>query len=355
MNPIELTKELIKIESSDNCIDIANYIGKIFSGKGFKIIKQDVDERGYNLIIKKGDPKLVFFCHMDTVKADKESWTKEPFSGITEKDKLYGLGSSDMKSGIAAAICSVINENTENIMLVFDIGEETDLKGVKKFIDENVKFNPELVVFPECTNMKIIGSNNGCIEIEIIASGKSAHASTPEQGIDAGKLYNVVEELKEEINKFKGSTLNLGFFKAGNEKNINCVPDKARATIDIRPTSELYKEGIPYIKKIILKLLKKYNLNLVNFNIKSNLEPFNTDKSEIERLEKAFKICNIDVVVDSAKFYTEAGIIKSRYKCPCVNVGPGEIDKAHRPDEFVKIENIIKCEKIFSELVKSFN
>ena len=211
----EILKHLISIDSQFNRSnkEIIDYIQKLFvnyESKIYSVDNSDIDL--YNLVIKipgeQSESPLVFVGHTDTV-LFSEKWNRNPLIAEEENGKLYGLGASDMKSGIAIILSAVLNLNkkpTKDIYLVFDCDEEYGGKGgldlIKKFSLKNAN-----VIILEPTSRKIILGQKGCIDLEIETFGKALHASlvSPEKSeqfnanYKAVKIFMALKEYEKEI------------------------------------------------------------------------------------------------------------------------------------------------------------
>ncbi len=215
MNILQLLKKLISIPSyvdeKNNEKEIGDFIYKYLkqSPFPFKVEKQKVEGKRFNIIASDGaKPKLLLIAHMDTV--EPRGWQKHnPFKGTVKGSKLYGLGSMDMKGGMAA-ILTALNEfkKTKGLMVLFYCDEEYDFKGMKKFIKE-YKISPQLAVSAEPTNLKIWNGARGIIKVSFRVEGKTAPASRPDQGENViTGLVEAVKYLEKTLKKYR--TENLG-------------------------------------------------------------------------------------------------------------------------------------------------
>ena len=133
---ISLTKELLSfntINPPGNEAEMAQWMGNLFSAHGFEVNLPVYDKNRLHLVAEKGvtgpEAPLVLSGHFDTVPLGERSWTRDPFSGETEGDRIYGRGSSDMKGGLAAMTVAAIEATQEfspegGIRLIFTAGEE---------------------------------------------------------------------------------------------------------------------------------------------------------------------------------------------------------------------------------------
>jgi len=352
--------DLIKIESTQGKeIFIADYIENLFKDKGYKIIKQDITKNSSNILIFKGNPKLFFFGHLDTVGAGNlEQWKiTGPWNPLELNNKIYGLGAIDMKAGISAVIAAVLEANPENIGICFTCDEEYSFLGVNKLVATNLlkDFKPELGIFCEPTNLKIMNAHRGCFEFKVRAIGKSAHASRPNEGIDASKLYLAIIKLREKLkNEFGNVDLNIGYFYSGHLDSINKIPEEAEAIVDIRPSSSLSLRGPEYILDSLKEILNKFEIKSF-YEVHFNLKPLEVNKNELDDLVNVMESLHFPIEFDEMSGASESGEIHFNYKFPCANLGPGPKEMSHKSDEYVDLDSLKKCKNLYLKLINEYD
>lgn len=324
----EILKELVKINTikdKDNK-EIINYIENYLKDLGFT-----TEYKSKCLVMSnKKDCDIGFLGHTDTVDYSSD-WNTNPFE-LTEIDnKLYGLGSCDMKGSIAV-ILNVLKDikfTNKGIRLFFTYDEELELNGIKELVDNNISF-PETIIVGEPTNNEIINASKGLLELKLTFKGKTAHASTPLEGINAidkcikfiNELNIYYKELQKEIINSKYATMNIGLINGGRSANV--VPDECTISIDFRTVSENQNEEI--INKI--KSLTEDKVEVIN-----NINPFISDPNNINQSD----------------YITEASLIDSKNRL-ILGVGPVN---PHQPNEYITIESIEKLEKQYIEIIKN--
>ena len=192
MNSIKLLKKLVSIPSYvDKTHDehkIGNYILNYL--KQFKFLnvkKQKIDDKRFNVIAKtKGQPQLLLAGHIDTVQP-KRGWATNQFNATTIASKIFGLGTVDMKAGVAAILSSIASfDNIRGLTLLFYCDEEYSFQGMKKFISKTKKSQiGKLAIIPEPSQLKIWNAHRGVIEISFAIKGKTGHAANPASGKNA--------------------------------------------------------------------------------------------------------------------------------------------------------------------------
>lgn len=248
MNVVDILQNLIRIDSRGIKSNkaIVRYIRKLFVKKGevtiqkFKKGKLDLE----NLIVKisgknKKNP-IVFVGHTDTVNPSS-AWKKDPFSPEIIGDKIYGLGASDMKAGLAAMISAGLEmkKPKRDIYLMFDADEENGGTGGKKLLEvfDSFKISDAEIIIPEPSDGNITIGQKACFALQIETLGNTLHGSrtTYENNLKNSAIYKahkIMKELirleeklaKKEADKLYGySTQNIGQISGGS--NINSVAD----------------------------------------------------------------------------------------------------------------------------------
>jgi succinyl-diaminopimelate desuccinylase len=183
--------------------------------------------------------------HIDTVpEGDADSWSMDPFSGTMKDGFLYGRGAVDMKSSLSIMMHTAKFAETDgSILLTFAVGEEraepgtpTLLSWIKKF---GLKIKYGLVMEP--TGLQVATRQKGAVWFNLVMKGKAAHASAPNEGINAVEIaysmLQVIQEYKKEIakrsHKLAGTpTCSVTMISGGIKENV--IPDKCEIVIDRR-------------------------------------------------------------------------------------------------------------------------
>lgn len=370
MNLIELTQKLITLPSfvdeNNNEKRIADFLWSYFNQNlpWMKLEKQTVKENRYNIIATDGkNPRLVFICHMDTVKPNNLSMLNPKVVG----NRIYGLGTCDMKGSLATSVKALeMMEKTQGIAFIFDCDEEYYFTGIKKVI-EKYQFRPELVICPEPTNLEIVNGCRGVIEIELTVIGKTAHAGTPQNGINAiEKAVLLLKKLTKELQtndlpELGQTTVNLSSLRGGRNRNnritiqANAVPDIAFLLLDIRPANPSLK-GEEVLKKLEI-LAKKEKVKIVNEKIKLNYQPYISNSERLKNFEKALVKSDLPIKyqknLSQGGFY-ESDLISKAWNCPAINFGPAKKETAHTKDEYVEIDSLKKTKKAFENLIEIY-
>ena len=334
MEKYKILKELVgfnTIKDKEN-EKIINYIEKYLKNIGFQ-----TEYKGKNLIMHIGkDAKMGFLGHTDTVEYI-EGWNTNPFELTQIDDKIYGLGTCDMKGGIAAMLEAVakidFSKLSYGMKLYFTYDEEIGFGGIYDIVNANENF-PDIMIFGEPTNNEMLVGSKGLLEYELNFKGIKAHSSNPLKGKSANMnaiklLYNLEKFYNESIKKYEQegyeipyTTMNIGTINGGSAKNS--VSAECKVTIDFRIAN---KEHIKIIKEKIEKLSKEYDCYI---NIIEEVEPF-------------INKCDFISQIKTANFITEASLVKDTTR---IILGPGPVT-AHEVNEYI-------TEESYKELVEQY-
>jgi len=364
MNLIKLTQKLISIPSFVDKNTDEKKIGDFLYDylKDFNYLdveKQEVENRRFNIVAKdKEQPELLFLCHMDTTEP-KAGWDYS--QGELKENKLYGLGSYDMKGGTACLLDALKDfSETKGLALLFYCDEEYDFKGMKKFL-EQYSFNPKLIISPEPTNLEIINGCKGVIEIYFKIKGKTGHAARPEEGINSiDGVTNIVSCVREELKKYQDSplgksTLNLAYLSGGLAKDStlgdrgNNIPDTAGAVLDIRTNNK--ELNAQRITKIIKESAGEQKLIVEEVKIRSDYGSIYTPKEKLVELESILENVNYGDIEKQG--YFDGEMISSKSSSPFVCFGP-KGNNAHGVNEWVDVESLNKTRNIYKNLIEKF-
>ena len=339
MEDFKILKNLIKfntIKDKENK-EIINYIEKVLLEKGLK-----TEYKGKYLIMSTGeDAKLGFLGHTDTVEYI-DGWDSDPFELTKKENKLYGLGTTDMKGGIAAMMDAVTETDLstlkQGIKFYFTYDEERNFGGIYDIVKTNEKF-PEFMIFGEPTNNEILVGSKGLLEIDISFNGIKAHSSNPEKGKSASMnavkfivelegFYN--ENIKKDFNEnyeVPYTTMNMGIIKGGSAKNS--VPAKCEMSIDFRV---IKNEHIILLKEKLKELSNKYDCEV---SIIEEIQPF---LNEVEFTSK----------MKTANFLTEASKVENSTR---IILGTGPVT-AHEINEHITEESYKQLVQQYKDIIK---
>tara|TARA_B100000700_G_scaffold308718_1_gene386787 strand:- start:3033 stop:4301 length:1269 start_codon:yes stop_codon:yes gene_type:complete len=396
---ISFTKELVRIPTvnppGENYTECAELIGQRLKKRGFAVHYErannspgDSDIYPRNNVIARFEghssgPCVHFNNHIDVVVPGK-GWTMDPFEGIVSDGKIFGRGTCDMKGGLAAsviAIEAILEEKIDfygAIEISGTVDEETGGYGGVAFLAEKGFFSKprvDHVIIPEPLNVdRVCLGHRGVWWSELETFGRIAHGSMPFLGDSAirhmaaflelieQKLFPVLEQKKTNMPVVpvgaKKSTLNLQSIHGGEEESFDgmpspCVPDSCRIIMDRR---FLIEENINEVKAEIIDLLEELSNTRPNFNyqIRDIMEflPTMTDKNS--KVVKIFSDSIKDILQKTPKHVISPGTYDQKHISrignlkECIAYGPGILDLAHQPDEYIVIDDMISSAKVMA-------
>lgn len=340
INSVKVLEKLVSfntVKDKEN-EKIISYIEDYLKGYDFKVIKKDkylIMESNFGNEEEYG---VCFVGHTDTVEA-VGTWKYDPFKLKIEDNKLYGLGTCDMKGGIAAflEVVRVLDKSkiSKKIRAYFTYDEEIGFTGIKKILDvDRSKVNNFIIGEP--TNNEILLGSKGLIEYKVIFNGIKVHSSVPEKGksaiMDAVEFISELKsfyekEIREELDyafSVPYTTFNVGIINGGSE--INSVAEKCEILFDFRTINKNEKRIVEFTNKLI----EKYNAKK---EILNNIPAF-LNKSEFSD------------VVKTCSFITEASFLDGNR----IILGPGPVNP-HEKNEYITIDSLERCVKQYEEII----
>lgn len=364
----DLLRSLIQIESVNppgNENQIADFIKRFLLKNNIHSELVPLEEGRSSVIVKiEGEEERdITFCgHIDTVRVKEEDWTKPVFEGLIENGKMYGIGASDMKGGVAAILYTavllkrrgIVPKKTVQLALTAD--EEWAYRGAKNLVDGGYFDRTDFLIITEPSNLQVSTGEKGELWAKAKFFGKSAHGSTPEVGVNtvipgSEFVMNVTERYEKifEADPFWGKvSVNIGQFHGGVQVNI--VPNYSEIQLDFRIISEEDKEKVlELIRKTGEEIAKKYKVRFTEeiFNYHS---PIFTSSDNLY-VKKFLQAAGIKEVIVT-KYCTDGATIVPEKKIPFIIFGPGDIAQAHQNDEYIELESLYRAVDTFIEFLK---
>lgn len=362
----EILKRIIKLKtdgSEQGINECLQYIEETLNKKGWKTLLIPNKEDGKNNLIavcgaceiKNINNAILLAGHIDTVIANKEKWSSDPFELYEDNENLYGLGVADMKN-FTATVLSNLDKITKMptkrpIIFVLTSDEETVMYGINAVIEfmKNNNIKPEFTIIGEPSSNSFATSNMGFYEFETSIFGKACHSSNPQLGVNAiyimSKLITFIENFSKQYLE-KGTTMNVGTIQGGTMCNI--VAEKCTMRWDIRTFSrEDLQEIQNNVNEFLNKLIKEYDgasyLNQIVFKI----PPFTYRENETTRsLMRKYDINETTYsAATEAGFYQELG-------SNCVIFGCGDIKDCHSVNEKINKKEFQNYGKLLLNILK---
>lgn len=353
--------------SADSNLNLITYAAERLGACGARItLMRDATDTKANLfatIGPEGDGGIVLSGHTDVVPAEETDWLSDPFTLREENGRLYGRGTCDMKGFIAAALAMVpvyaALDLKRPVHFAFTYDEEVGCLGGRQLVEElqRAGIRPTVAIIGEPTEMRIIEGHKGCYEYTTEFHGLEGHGSRPGSGVNAVEyaaryivrlleLGGELEARAPSASRFDPpyTTLQVGRIEGGSARNV--IAGLCAVDWEMRPVQ---KSDAAYVKSALdhycsHTLLPRMQAVSAAARIETHVI------GEVEGLEPASDNEAREIVAeltgsntaDVVSFGTEAGLFQG-LGMSAVVCGPGSIAQAHKPNEFVGIEQLEKC------------
>lgn len=320
----------------------------------------------YNLIatLGTGTGGLVFSGHTDTVPYDDTCWQYNPFKLTEANHRLYGLGTSDMKAFFALSLEAARQYSAQDLqqplILLATADEETSMNGAKALVKSG-KPKARHAVIGEPTGMRPVRMHKGIFMEGIRITGRSGHSSNPSLGNNALEgMHLVISELLRWRAEWQGRyhnpafhvpmpTLNLGHIHGGDNPNRIC--GSCELHIDLRPLPGMQLEELKAILyQRVNAVLKDRGLTVEFLSLFEGIPAVETNaEAEIVKIAEKLTAHTAEAVAfaTEAPYLNELGI-------ETIIMGPGDIEQAHQPDEFLALDRIQPTVDILRRLIQHF-
>jgi len=353
--------------SADSNLALIDYAANRLEELGAEVrVYRDESGAKANLFATIGpetDGGIVLSGHSDVVPVADQDWSSDPFEMRIADGRAYGRGTCDMKGFIAAALAMAPHYAKAGLKrpvhFAFTYDEEVGCLGAQALMQDLalLPFRPAVCIIGEPTEMRIIEGHKGCCEYTVTFTGMEGHGSQPDLGVNAveyavryvARLMELREVLKQrtpEGSRFDPpwSTLQVGRLSGGVAHNV--IPGLATLDWEMRPVvkadMDFVKDAIAaYVQDELLPAMRKVSpeADIVTQVIGEvdGLEP--VPENEARRIVAELTGAN---GADLVAFGTEAGLFQ-RLGISTVVCGPGSIEQAHKPDEFIALDQIDQC------------
>jgi acetylornithine deacetylase len=362
---------LPSVSSANASIDMSNkpvidHLAEQFESLGFEcelIPIPGSETTKFNLIatLGSGPGGLVLAGHTDTVPLDEELWSLDPFK-VTQRDgKLFGLGVTDMKGFfpiIMEAVKPLLDKSfKEPLIVLATADEETSMQGARS-IAEMGRPRARAAIIGEPTGLQPVKAHKGIMMDSVRLLGQSGHSSDPSLGNNAlDAMHAVISDLmiyREELKQRYSSdlfsiphpTLNLGVIHGGDNPNRIC--GHCELEFDIRLMPGMHIETVRgEIRNRIATLMNPLGIQFELAALFTGVPAFFADENSalLKTAEKLTGHAGISVGFGTeGPFLQELGM-------DTIIMGPGNIDQAHQPDEYMSIDMIEPCIDVLQKMI----
>lgn len=363
INVIELARQLVQTDTSNppgKEAPLATLLGGMLEQRGFEVASHELEPGRPSLIARWGaEPFLCLTGHMDTVPADPDHWTRDPFGADIEDGQLYGLGSSDMKSGVAAIVASACQAAARprqrgGLVLVLTAAEETGCQGAEHLAGLGVLGAAGAMLIAEPTGMEPFVGHKGAMWVQALSHGKAAHGSRPQEGINA--IYKAARAISRLADYQPSapphpilgpSTISVGTFRGGVKTNV--VPAKAEFSMDLRlipgqKPDELLAE---------LRRVLGPDVEISGWNASEALMSDPADPWIAGVIELMTELSGRQAKPGGASYFTDgAALSKAMGNPPALVLGPGSM--AHQADEHCPVAEIELAARAYGRIMRDW-
>jgi len=362
--------------SRNSNLDLIHWIADYLRDHGVesRLVHDETGKKAnlYATVGPEDRPGYLLSGHTDVVPIDGQEWHSDPFTLIEHDGRLYGRGTSDMKSFVAVALAMLPEFRRRGlktpIHYAFSYDEEVGCIGVRRLLAElaGMAVKPRLCIVGEPTDMKVITAHKGKVSYRCDVRGLEAHSSLAHLGVNAVEAAaEIVARLKTMARQHRDhgpfdhdfappyTTVHTGTITGGTALNI--VPRDCSFAFEFRflpddDPAALFQEIERFARSTIEPEMHAVSRDTgVRFTVTSQSPGLDTDDAaEVTTLAKALSQSNASGKVS---FGTEAGLFQEA-GIPTVVCGPGSIEQAHKPDEWVSLEQVALCEAFLQRLLE---
>ena len=375
-SPREMIETLVGFPtvSRDSNLGLIHFVRDYLAGHGVEPrIVPNEDATKANLYATVGpaaEGGVVLSGHTDVVPVDGQPWDTDPFEVVERNGRLYGRGTADMKSFSAVALALVPDMLARGlkrpIHLALSYDEEVGCLGAPSMIAKIAAEvpRPAAVVVGEPTSMKVMTAHKGITVMETVVTGHEAHSSQTHRGVSAVMVAaRLVSKLDEMARAAAGrtsalpfeppfTTIHVGTIEGGTAANI--ISRRCRFVWDVRHIPEddpmIHVDGFTaWCESEVLPGMRKVAPGTgIETRMLNRAPAFGPEEDgEAERIARAI---TGDNAVHAAAYAAEAGQFQEA-GFSTVICGPGSIDQAHQPNEYIELDQVGECERFLRRLM----
>jgi len=349
--------------------------------KGFGIASRltyDATGNKANLFatVQKGaEPGIVLSGHTDVVPVDGQDWSSDPFKAIVKNEKIYGRGACDMKSYLAVILAMAPRFAAANlrspIHFALSYDEEVGCIGARGMLEDLARndIRPAGAIIGEPTSMQPVIAHKGKRAYRCCVRGKEAHSALTPQGVNAieyaARIISYIRHMAERQQACEPrdygfdvpfTTLQTGVISGGTAGNI--VPRECNFQFEFRylPGADpdaLEREIRDYAERVVLPEMKRTDPG-TSIDIETKSDNPGLSVSEKDQITQLAQALSRNQSTAKVAYLTEGGLFQ-RAGIPAVICGPGSIEQAHKPDEYVAIEQVALCESFMERLLEQMS
>ncbi len=375
---LEILEQLISFRtvSRDSNLELIHWVRDYLAGYGVESrLTYDSSGQKANLFATLGagkKPGIILSGHTDVVPVEGQQWDTDPFKASIKGDQLYARGSADMKGFIATALSKVPEflaaEQDSALHLALSYDEEIGCIGVRGLIQdlEEIGLKPAGCIVGEPTLMQPIIAHKGTHRFRCCITGREAHSSYTTHGVNAieyaARIVVYIREIADRLARIEQrddsytvpySTMQTGLIRGGLATNI--VPKECEFQFEARTLPDmdagaLYQEIREFAAGLLPEMRKVEPLAAIDFEWLASAPGL--QMQEDHAIVKLAALLAGNAPNGAVSYGTEAGLFQ-KAGIPTVICGPGSIEQAHTPNEFVSLDQLAQCEMFMQRLVSN--
>ncbi|MGA2708933.1 MAG: acetylornithine deacetylase [Steroidobacteraceae bacterium] len=376
MNSMEILERLIGFPtvSRDSNLGLIDFVRQFLSARGIdsRLYMDDAGGKAnlYACIGPRDRGGVLLSGHTDVVPVDGQAWSSDPFRLQRRADRLYARGSADMKAFLACALRAADLANRRALavplQLAFSYDEEVGCLGVRSLLEDMASWahRPKFCIVGEPTLMRTAVGHKGKTAMTARCHGRAAHSARPAAGVNAIHLavdfIDAVRSRQAQIEltgmrdpayEVPYTTLHVGVIHGGSALNI--VPDRCDLELEIRNLAAddpaLLVAALRADAAAVSASMQAGPDSRIDLDVDNEYPGLETppDAPLVEFV--AALTGNRERI--KVGFGSEAGLFSGRLGIPSVVCGPGSIDQAHKPDEFIAVDQVERCDAMLDALL----
>jgi len=344
--------DMVDIESvTGNENQLMSYIQGVLRGYGITYTEIEMGDGRYNLLasVGEGSPVLCLNAHSDTVPPSGRSVAKSR----VERGVVYGLGSCDDKASIAAMLGAFLELSKEDLRgrvdLLVSVDEEISSQGVRRCIEKG--YHCDYAVVGEPTGLDPVVAHSGLMFLDLVATGSGGHGSSPWTGRNAiEEVFRAYRRLEEVVSSFPSHPVlgppstNLGVIRGGDAPNR--IPDRCEAKVDVRV---MPGTSLSAVEQALIDAVAVLGSSVRIWKRGKPMEVAQDSKLLSTIVQKVRERTSREARPIGFRGWTEADPFRNDINADALVLGPGQVDKAHSPDESVKLAEVVDAAHIYFE------
>lgn len=372
LSSVALLFKLIAFDTTSykSNLDLILYVKDILEQNRIRVeLNFNAEKNKANLFASVGpidQSGILLSGHSDVVPVEGQQWDSPAFEATEKDGNIYGRGTADMKGFLACAIVTMLKASQYQLKrplhLCMSYDEEIGCIGIRGILDQlaSTIVSPLMCVIGEPTMMQLALAHKGKTVFRAKCCGEEGHSALAPKYVNAihvasklvESLQNVQNHLREHGAQDQGydipyTTVHVGKIAGGTALNI--VPNQCIVDYEIRHLAQDHSQDIQ--EQILENIQKDFQVHIDVEEV--NQYPGLKTSSTIEAVQFIQKLLPAETSIGNISFGTEGGLFQGALNCPVVVCGPGDIAVAHKPNEYVALEQLNQCDIFLEKLLMS--